>query len=80
MSETEFIVIEDEEAADIRAKAESNGWIDALAAGKMIRMAVIPRLGSGVKKRTGKNARLKSLPAPDGGFYLWLEFLEAPDA
>lgn len=81
MTDTTYTVIEDpDEIARIKADAGSNGYLDALAAGKMIHMSDIPRIGGGIKRRTGKYARLRSLPAPQGGFYLWIEFIEEREA
>jgi hypothetical protein len=78
---TEYTIVEDEDVVeDVKrqAKAPNIGYLDALAEGKMLLMASVPKLGGGIKKRTGKFARLHSHPAPDGGFYVWVEFVDEP--
>ena len=83
MTDVSFDIIDDEQAETIKEGARGTGWLDALADGKMIRMSHVPTIGSGIKKRTGKNAKLRSLPAtpPESGFYLWVELFDrAPGA
>lgn len=78
MATDAFDIIDDEQAETIREGAKGTGWLDALADGKMIRMDHVPTIGSGIKRRTGKNAKLRSLPAspPESGFYLWVELFD----